>query len=120
MVGTTNSLNQIQKLDVNVRIINRTVAIGTTEVTLYTCPANKAALVKSYQRNCDNLGANSFIRWKAAGGSVARITATDTQLVEMAGNGIRLEAGETLAVNGDAVANNGSADFVIGIQELNA
>lgn len=119
MVSQTTSRNQIQALDVNVQNDGNPANIGTTPVVLYTCPANRRALVKSFKARFTGLGANTELYQRAKGQRVRQdITGTETTMVEVAGNGIRLTAGQTIDLAGNNAANNGSAFFDITVQEL--
>lgn len=114
------SLNSIQKTDVNNQVTGTTVLIGTTAVILYTCPTGKRALVKSFKITPTGFGAGTFIDAYKSTTPIKRYTAMATAMDEIAGQGILLVAGQTLRLKGDSAANNESADYDISMQELPA
>lgn len=120
MVGRTNSRNNIQVLDVNVSNSGNPATIGTTPFVLYTCPAGKKALVKSFKWRPTGFGAGTLMNARAKTRILSQKTVTSSVMEEVAGNGILLIAGETIDLNGDSGANNESAFFDITVQELSA
>lgn len=120
MVSSARTKNSIQKLDVNVQNNGNPVTIGTTPFVLYTCPTGKVALVKSYKVMATGFGAGTKINVRAKATNLRTTLAVETVMIESAGNGIRLTAGQTIDLNGDSGANNESAFFDINVQELPA
>lgn len=122
MTVTKTPLGTVQKLDVNKTLSGTFVNAGTTELILYTCPNGKVALVRSYLTRMGSFGSGTFLNWKARGVSLRRtVSPTDTNeavAVEIAGNGIRLNAGDTISVKGDAAGNNEDGSYSLAIQEL--
>lgn len=111
-------LNSIQKLDVNVSNDGNPATIGVTPFVLYTCPAKKVALVKSFKYAATGFGAGTLMNARAKTRILDRMTVATNTMKEVAGNGIRLVAGETIDLNGDSAADNESAFFDITVQEL--
>lgn len=120
MVGRTNSRNQIQTADVNRQNSGNPANIGTTPVTLYTCPTGKVAIVKSFKSRFTGFGAGTEGYARAKGQRLRTTNVIESTMIEIAGNGIRLVAGETIDLAGDSAANNESAFFDITVQELPA
>jgi len=116
------SRNQKQSLLQNVQDDGNPSTIGSgTTITMYTCPAGKVALVTSLLVRFTGLGGNTSLFVNAR---VRRLredtTGTEASMVESAGQGIRLEATETITLTGNNAADNGSAFFVISVAELPA
>jgi len=112
--------NQIQVLDVNIQNEGNPTTIGTTPFVLYTCPAGKVALVKSLKARFTGFGAGTLGNVRAKAFILRQTTATETVMIESAGNGIRLIATETIDLHGDSGADNESAFFDVTVQELSA
>lgn len=120
MVSDARTKNTIQKLDVNVQNSGNPATIGTTAFVLYTCPAGKVALVKSFKWRPTGFGAGTLMNARAKSVILQQALATSAVMFEVAGNGIRLTAGQTIDLNGDSGANNESAFFDVTVQELTA
>lgn len=121
MVSVSRTKNTIQKLDVNQQNSGNPANIGTTPVVVYTCPAGKTALVKSFKFRCTGLGAGTQVNVRAKGENLRSTTSgAEAAMIESAGNGIRLTAGQTCDLNGDSGSNNQSGFFDITVQELPA
>jgi len=113
--------NQIQSLAQNVQADGNPSTIGsTTTITMYTCPAGKVALVTSLLVRFTGLGGNTSVFVNARALRLREATATEASMIESAGQGIRLEATETITLTGDNGADNGSAFFVVSVVELPA
>ena len=87
---------------------------------MYTCPANKTAKIVSFKYRATGFGAGTEMNARAKGQKLSTQTALPSSMEEVAGNGIRLVATETIDLNGDSGANNESAFFDITVQELPA
>lgn len=120
MVSQQRTKNSIQTLDVNVQNSGNPVTIGTTPFVLYTCPTGKTALVKSFKWRPTGFGAGTLMNARAKSVILSQKLATSLVMEEIAGNGIRLIAGQTIDLNGDSGANNESGFFDITVQELPA
>lgn len=120
MVSEARTKNTIQKLDVNKQNSGNPNTIGTTPFVLYTCPTGKVALVKSFKWRATGFGAGTEMNARAKSQKLQVTTVVMTSMSEVAGNGIRLVAGETIDLNGDSGANNESAFFDVSVQELPA
>lgn len=97
------------------------VTIGTTAVVMYTCPALFVALITDLQVRFTGLGANTSLFVNARARRLREdTTGAETDMVESAGQGIRLVAGETISLSGNNAGNNGSAFFVFTAVELPA
>lgn len=122
MTVTKTSLGTIQKPDTNKTVSGTFTTAGTTELVLYTCPTGKIAIVKSYLTKMGAFGGGTYLDWKARGVSLRRtVSPSDTnepKAVEIAGNGIRLQSGDTISVQGNAAGNNEDGEYYITIQEL--
>jgi len=115
------SRNQKQSLLQNIQSDGNPTTIGTTAVVLYTCPAGKVALVTGLQVRFTGLGANTSLFVNARGRRLREdTTGTEASMVESAGQGIRLEATETITLTGDSGSDNGDGFFVLSIAELPA
>jgi len=115
------SRNQKQALPQNVQADGNPVTIGsTTTITIYTCPTGKVALVTNFLVRFTGLGGNTSLFVNARGRRLRETTVTETTMVESAGQGIRLEATETITLTGNNSADNGSAFFVFSGEELPA
>lgn len=121
MTSKIQALNSIQKSSINRSDSQSYVNGGVTERVVYTCPTGYTATVKSYQSKQGAFGGGTLMNFKAKGQIIRRVTvANDAQMVEMAGNGIQLVAGETLSFVGDAAANNEDGAWSYALQELPA
>lgn len=121
MVSHTVARNQTQKIDVNIQNQGNPANIGLTPLVLYTCPAGKIAKVTSFKARCTGLGAGTEFYQRAKGQRLRETTSgAETSMFEVAGNGIRLVAGETIDLAGNSAADNESAFFDIAVQELPA
>lgn len=118
MVSQQRTKNLIQRPDVNISNDGNPNTVGTTPFVLYTCPAGKVAIVKSFKYAATGFGAGTFMNARAKTRIIDRMTVATNTMVEVAGNGIRLTAGQTIDLNGDSAADNESAFFDVTIQEL--
>jgi len=114
--------NVKQALSQNVEADGNPTTIGsTTTITIYTCPAAKSCVVDDLQVRFTGLGANTSLFVNA---KLRRLredtTGTETSMVQSAGQGILLTAGDTVTLTGNNAGDNGSAFFVFSGTELPA
>lgn len=121
MVSIARSKNSVQAPEINKSVSAGFVNGGNVRKTIYTCPAGKVAIIKSFKTKMGALGANTYLDWEAKLVSLRHSTVSNDLLnVEIAGNGIRLTATQTLSYLGDAGANNADGSYDVAIQELSA
>jgi len=121
LVGKRTVLGTTQVIpEINIR--GTTLVIGTTEVILYTVPANKKALIKKACFESNGGGANTLMTVRIVANSVFEISTTNQDSAVNAGTmpNQELDAGDTINIIGDSGANNGAAEFTITIQETPA
>jgi len=115
------SRNQKQALPQNVEADGNPTTIGsTTTITIYTCPTGKVALVTNLLVRFTGLGGNTSVFVNAKLRRLREATATEASMIESAGQGILLTAGDTVTLTGDNSADNASAFFVFSGEELPA
>ncbi len=120
MVGTLTPLGTNQVIS-DLSINGTSVVIGTTAVTLYTCPANKKAIIKSFSFAGTSFGAGTYIKSLVNAIETRRTIIIETQQVNSLGSGqIIVTAGQTVQLKGDSGANNESAEYNLTYQELPA
>lgn len=110
--------NTLQSIP-EVPVLGFSVAIGTTVVTLYTCPAGKKAKITAAAFESNGGGANGLMQ--------ARINTNSFHEIPLANQdepdnvpamiGQVLEATDTINLLGDNAADNGAAEFNIALQE---
>jgi len=120
MVSVLVSRNIKQAVTQNRQADGNPTTIGsTTTITMYTCPAGKVAIVTDLQVRFTGLGANTSLFVNAR---LRRLredtTGTEANMVQSAGQGIRLAATETITLTGNNAGDNGSAFFIATITEL--
>lgn len=119
-VGKLDSRNTVQVIPDQSDGANP-ATIGVTPVVLYTCPANKKALVKTFLFRPTGFGAGTDMNANAAGVRLRTETATSLVMLDaLGGREIVLNATETLTLDGDSAADNESAFWFITFQELPA
>lgn len=124
MVTKTVAKNVIQKLP-GLTFADNPVIVGLTAIDIYTVPAGRKSLLTSLFSRAVSFGANTFMRFSLITPTVLRLenaTAPETVLTEklINTNGILLQAGTIIRLDGDAAANNGSMGFDIKVEETAA
>jgi len=115
------SRNQKQVLAQNVEADGNPTTIGATSIiTIYTVPTGKVCLVTNLLFRVTGLGNGTDMQLNAKLRRLREATATETSMVESAGQGILMTAGDTVTITGDAASDNGSAFFIFSGEELPA
>lgn len=117
MVGRTIPLNSVQKLP-TVKVTGTVTTAGSTAAVVYTCPTGKKAVITASTWQMIALGANSYLQSRFASALARKVTLADTQPVQdVAGLGLALAAGDTIAFVGDNAGNNGTINYFMTVQE---
>lgn len=123
MVSIARSKNSIQTPEFNVGNSASFTNGGNVSKTIYTCPTGKSCIIKSFKTKMGALGANTYLLWRVNGVAFRKTDATNVNEVvpvEIAGNGIRITAGQTLSYLGDNATNNADGSWSYAGQELPA
>lgn len=120
MVGTITPLGTAQVIP-DKSNNGTSVIIGTTAVTIYTCPTGKKSIIKSLSFAGTSYGAGTYIRSLVNGIETRRATVIEVaQVNSLPAGQIILTAGQTVTLVGDSAANNESAEYNVTYQELPA
>jgi hypothetical protein len=115
-------LGTIQKPEINKVVSGTFTTAGVTALTLYQVPAGKSAIVRSFLTKMGAFGSGTYLNWIVRGVVVRRTNSpadtNENRAVEVAGNGLRLNSGDTIQVQGNAAGNNEDGEYYIGVQEL--
>jgi len=115
------SRNVKQVLGQNVESDGNPTTIGsTTTITIYTCPTDKSCIVTDLQVRMTGFGGNTSLFVNAKLRRLRESTATEASMIQSAGQGILLTAGDTVTLTGNNSGDNGSAFFVFSGEELPA
>ena len=94
--------------------------IGTTPFVLYTVPAGRKAILKTFVFRATGFGAGTTMQAVANGINLLDTSSTSNTMVNALVSSIILAAGQTVTLKGDSGSNNESAFFFITFQELPA
>lgn len=121
MVGTLTPLGNTQVIP-DKSVNGSSTVIGTTPVTLYTCPTGKKAKITAASFAGTSYGAGTYIRLLINGVEMRRATTIENAQVNAltGSNSIILTAGQIIVLTGDSGANNQSAEYNVTYQELPA
>lgn len=103
-----------------IQIKGTSVAVGTTPVVLYTCPAGKKSQVQAFSDRSVALGTNAHQHATISGVNLRDMSAVEASQVDEQIRGFTMNAGDTITLVGDNAANNGTINFLITVQELPA
>lgn len=112
-------LGLIQKIP-STQLIGTSTLVGTTLVTLYTCPAGKKATILAFADQSVALGTNTIMNAKIKGLNLRNLIAVETAVVNENIQGSVLLAGDTIQFGGNGASNNGTVNYFISVQELPA
>jgi len=124
LVGRRTALNQVQKIP-GLTFAANPVIVGTTAIDIYTVPTARKALLKSLFTRLVSLGAGTLITFQLITPTnlrLVRTTVAETVLTEKLTNtnGILLQAGTILRLDGDSGADNSSVGYDVKIEETRA
>lgn len=124
MVTKLVAKNVIQKLP-GLTFADNPNTVGVTAIDIYTVPAGRKSLLTSLFSRAVSFGTNVFMQFSLITPTVLRLeraTAPETVLTEklINTNGILLQAGTIIRLDGDGGANNGSMGFDIKVEETAA
>jgi len=124
LVGRRTALNTVQKLP-GLTFADNPVIVGVAAIDIYTVPANRKALFTSMFTRLVSLGTNTQITFQLITPTnlrLVRTTVPETVLTEKLTNtnGLLLQAGTIIRLNGDGAGNNGSVGYDIKVEETSA
>jgi len=124
LVGKRVALNSVQKIP-GLTFADNPVIVGVTPIDIYTVPAGRKALLKSMFTRLVSLGAGTLITFQLITPTnlrLVRTTVPETVLTEKLTNtnGILLQTGTIIRLDGDSGADNSSVGYDIKVEETSA
>lgn len=121
LVGKRTALNVVQKLP-GLTFADNPVIVGVVAIDIYTVPAGRKAMLRSLFTRAVSFGTNTFMQFQLVTPTnlrLERATVAETVLTEklINSNGILMQAGTIIKLDGDGAGNNGSMGYDIKVEE---
>lgn len=118
MTGRVNAYNASQKIS-SITFAGTVITYGSTPAVIYTCPAGKRASILNFSDTNIALGANTTMWPRVKGQKLRSSGAIETVLtIENASISMTLVPGDTVDFLGNNAGNNGTANYILTVQEL--